>query len=238
MELVGAFAHLVIEDQNRQLVVVASTFMANNRECVIAWSEEENRLLRPVTNLERNSWRFGTFNVGCHYQFGIVNLNPAQAIWPHKTEDTLVRNDNPVQVDRPRYTENEMYNMLFDSSVETVAGVFAPGVIQGGRYITERTECPSAGILRCTLKDIDLYWRPNARNQLSMRCRITKNLINFDFPVKAQNQDELMQRFQEPANDAPPNILVLLGLGRPFAGDNNRFHPRRCYIMVIDVIMQ
>ena len=235
MEVVGAFAHLVIEDQNRQLVVVASTFMANNRECVIAWSEEENRLLRPVTNLERNSWRFGTFYVGFHYQFGIVNLNPAQAIWPHKTEDTLVRNDNPVQVDRSRYTENQMYNMLFNSSLETVAGVFAPGDIQEGKYIIEGMECPSVGILRCTLADINLFRKLNARNQLSMRCRIFNN---FDFPVKAQNQNEYMRRFQEPANNAPPNILVLLGLGRPFAGDNNMFHPRRCYIMVIGVIMQ
>ena len=234
MEVVGAFAHLVIEDQNRQLVVVASTFMANNRECVIAWSEEENRLLRPVTNLNGNSWDLGTFNVGDEYRFEIVDLNPAQAITPHKNEDIVVQH-NPVQIDRPRYTENQMYNMLFNSSEETVADVFAPGVIQGGKYITERTECPSAGILRCTLADIYLYWRPNARNQLSMRCRIFNNL---NFPMKAKNQDELMQRFQEPANDAPPNILVLLGLGRPFAGDDSRFHPRRCYIMVIGVIMQ
>lgn len=235
MELVGAFSHLVIEDQNRQLLVVASTFMANYRECVIAWSEEENRLRRPVTNLVGNSWHLGTFNVGFQYQFRIVDFNPAQAIWPHKTEDTLVQH-NPVRVDRPRgYTENQMYNMLFNSSVETVAGVFAPGDIQEGKYIIEGMECPSVGILRCTLADINLFRKLNARNQLSMRCRIFNN---FDFPVKAQNQNEYMRRFQEPANNAPPNILVLLGLGRPFAGDNNIFHPRRCYIMVIGVIMQ
>ena len=59
----------------------------------------------------------------------------------------------------------------------------------------------------------------------------------FDFPVKAQNQDALLKSLNgRPANTP---VLVLLGLGRPFAGAGvNVYNPRRCYILVIGVIMQ
>ena len=120
-----------------QLVVVASTLMQNNHECVIAWSVQEQGLIRPITNLVTNSWIFGTFKVGQVYWFVILDSNPSNAIWPHKSEDTIVQiNPVPVStVSAPRvpvqYTESEMYNMLFGSSVKSVFSLFAPGVIKG-----------------------------------------------------------------------------------------------------------
>ena len=137
-ELAETLASLHLGPQRRlQLVVVASTFMQNNHECVIAWSVEEQRLIRPITNLVTNSWMFGTFTVGQVYWFVILDSNPSKAIWPHKREDTIVQT-NPVPVSTvsaPRvpvqYTESEMYNMLFGSSVKSVFSLFAPGVIKG-----------------------------------------------------------------------------------------------------------
>ena len=78
----------------------------------------------------------------------ILDSNPSKAIWPNKSEDTIVQ-INPVPVNtvgtRPvpvRYTKSEMYNMLFGPSVRSVFNVFAPGVIHEGKYIIEGTECP------------------------------------------------------------------------------------------------
>lgn len=215
-----------------QLVVVASTFMKNNRECVIAWSVQERGLIRPITNLVTNSWIFGTFKVGQVYWFVILDSNPSKAIWPNKSEDTILQ-INPVPVStvgiRPvpvRYTESEMYNMLFGSSVRSVFNVFAPGVIHEGKYIIEGTECPSVGILQSNLRDIMMFKNPT-------RCRIEISDQVFVFPVTAQNQDALLMR------SANTPVLVLLGLGRPFAGAGvNVYNPRRCYILVIGVIMQ
>ena len=235
-ELAETLASLHLGPQRRlQLVVVASTFMKNSHECVIAWSVEEQRLIRPITNLVTNSWIFGTFKVGQVYWFVILHSNPSEAIWPHKTEDTIVQ-INPVPVSTVsiplvpvRYTESEMYNMLFGSSVESVCSVFAPGVIQEGKYILEGTECPSVGILRCNRGDIMLE---NLSN-MSTRCRIFQL---FDFPVTAQNQDALLSLNESLANIP---VLVLLGLARPFQGTGgNFFDPRRSYILVIGVIMQ
>lgn len=238
-ELAETLASLHLGPQRRlQLVVVASTFMQNNHECVIAWSVEEQRLIRPITNLVTNSWMFGTFTVGQVYWFVILDSNPSKAIWPHKREDTIVQT-NPVPVSivsipgTPpvfvRYTESEMYNMIFGSSVESVSSVFAPGVIQEGKYILEGTECPSVGILRCNRGDIMFENPPN----MSTRCRIFQL---FDFPVTAQNRDALLSLNKRPANIP---VLVLLGLARPFQGTGgNFFNPRRCYILVIGVIMQ
>ena len=151
-KLAETFDSLHIGPQRRiQLVVVASTLMQNNHECVIAWSVQEQGLIRPITNLVTNSWVFGTFKVGQVCWFVILDSNPSKAIWPNKSEVTIVQ-INPVPVStvgtpgtRPVpviYTESEMYNMLFGSSVRSVFNVFSPGVIHEGKYIIEGTECP------------------------------------------------------------------------------------------------
>ena len=67
--------------------------MSAGHECVITWSEEGDKLLRPVKNRKTNSWELGTFQVGYKYQFEIVDFNPVNAIWPHKSEDILVKTD-------------------------------------------------------------------------------------------------------------------------------------------------
>ena len=178
-----------------RLVAVASTLMQNNHECVISWSVKEQRLIRPITNLETNSWVFGTFKVGQVYWFVILDSNPSNAIWPHKSEDTIVQiNPAPVStVSAPRvpvqYTESEMYNMLFGSSAKLVYSLFAPGVIHERKYIIEGTECPSVGILQCNLGDIMMFKNPF--NMSATRCRIEIADQVFVFPVTAQNQDAL-----------------------------------------------
>lgn len=238
-ELAETLDSLHIGPQRRlQLVVVASTLMQNNHECVIAWSVQEQGLIRPITNLVINSWIFGTFKVGQVYWFVILDSNPSKAIWPNKSEDTIVQ-INPVPVNtvgtRPvpvRYTKSEMYNMLFGPSVRSVFNVFAPGVIHEGKYIIEGTECPSVGILQCNLSDIMMFKNPF--NMSATRCWIFQV---FDFPVKAQNQDALLKSLNGRPANAP--VLVLLGLGRQFAGAGvNVYNPRRCHILVIGVIMQ
>lgn len=243
-QLEEQFAFVNLESQRLKLVVVASTFMSNSFECVIGWSIKDKKLIRPVTNLEGNSWRLGTFTVGCKYQFVIVNSNPGNAIYPHKSEDIIVEKvidglvlgatNVPVQ-----FTESRMYNMLFGSSVESVSSVFDPGVICERKYIIKGTECPSVGILRCKVGEIEIYEKTNAANpsSTSKRCRIFQGAETFDFPVKAQNGDALMTFNSPPAAEYASNtILVLLGLGRPFAGDGKVFDPPRCYILLIGVI--
>ena len=238
-QLEEELARLSLESQSLKLVVVASTFMRNSFECVIGWSIKDKKLIRPVTNLEGNSWNLGTFTVGRKYKFVIVKSNPGNAIYPHKSEDIIVKDprqkvsgDPPVPV---QFTESQMYNMLFDSSVESVSSVFAPGVIHERKYITEKTECPSVGILQCHLGDIRMV--EDSSDTSTKRCRIEISKQVFVFPVTAQNQDALSMSLKERSANTP--VLVLLGLARPFAGTGkNNYNPRRCYILVINMIMQ
>ena len=208
--------------QNLHLIVVASTFMSAGYECVMTWSEERNTLLRPVTNLTTNSWRLRTFEVGHKYKFEVVDLNPANAIWPHKSEDILVKADRPPD----EGIEAALYDRLFDLSKESVTAVFHPGEIQEEKYIIKETQCPSVGILRCQSSDISIY-REWYNGKEEIRCKISGN---YYLKVKAQNQETLIQMFPiEHKNDFP--ILVLLGLARPW----DIFDPPRCYIMVIGI---
>ena len=208
--------------QNLHLVVVASTFMSKGYECVITWSKERNKLFRPVANLKTNSWSLRTFQVGHKYKFEVVDLNPANAIWPHKSEDILVNADPTPD----KGIETALYDSLFDLSKKSVTDVFNPGEIQEGRYIIEGMQCPSVGILRCQSSDIDIY-REWQYNKEVIRCKIRGR---YDFSVTAQNQETLIKMFpSKHKNDFP--ILVLLGSARPWY----KYSPPRCYIMVIGI---
>lgn len=120
-DLVQQFASLNLTSQSLQLVIVASTFMRDGFECVIGWSIEDKKLIRPVTNLVGNSWILGRFTVGYNYQFVIVDSNPSYAIYPHKREDIIVQENSGevlmlMTVDPPvpvQYAESQMYDMLF-----------------------------------------------------------------------------------------------------------------------------
>ena len=77
----------------------------------------------------------------------------------------------------------------------------------------------------------------NPFNMSATRFRIEISDQVFVFPVTAQNQDALLMSLKERSANTP--VLVLLCLGRPFAGASvNVYNPRRCCILVIGVIMQ
>ena len=235
-ELVPKFDGFNLKSESLQLVVVASTEMSEGFECVIGWSKEDEKLIRPVTNLVTNSWNFGTFTVGCEYKFVIVDSNPTNAIYPHKSEDIKVK-ATPVEVSGSLHNESQMYDMLLGSSEESVSSVFNPGPIYERKYIIKEEVCPSVGILRCKVGDIEMYHQ-NA-DLSKTRCKISQGSKTFDFPVKAQNRDALMSMNNPSSVEYASNpILVLLGLGRPYTGPGDIFDPPRCYIMVIGVIMQ
>ena len=214
-----------LDEEIGELIVVASTFMKENFECVMAWSQKEKKLLRPVTNVKANSWRLGTFTVGLTYEFVIRDSTP-QSPWPHKFEDIVVHEyplSRGVQLHEP-----ELYKMLVDSSRTLVTDIFPPDAIKENQYIEEFTMCPSVGILRCEMSNIEIYINMFSK----YRCKIFSDL---EFPLAAQNRESLRTDL---ADCAPENcLLVVLGIARPFAGSgNNTYNPRRCYIMVIGII--
>ena len=204
-----------------ELIIVASTFMDGDHECVMAWNKEKKKLLRPVTE-KKNSWRLRTFTLGRTNRFVTDGSTPKSA-WHHKHEDIVVgKSPSPRHV---QLQEPELYEMLVPSSTTVVTDIFPPDKIKENRYIEECTKCPSVGILRCKVTDIKIL-----EDDSKYRCKI---FSEFNFPVTAQNRAALITDL---ADCAPENsLLVLLGLARPFTGENN-FNPRRCYIMVIGII--
>ena len=228
---VEQMSNLQVKDRVEQLelIIVASTFMDQGQifECAMAWNKQENRLLRPVTNFKTNSWKLGTFTVGLTYEFVIRNRNP-ESDKPHKSEDILVEESHILR--DGQLNETAMYEMLESSSKNSVTEIFPADAVKQNKYIEELTDCPSAGILRCKVGDIQLYM-DYAKSEPN-RCEIFQD---YCFPVKAKNRESLKAGLENcrPEDD----LLVLLGLARPFAGtEENKFNPRRCYIIVIGII--
>ena len=219
-------SNLQIEDRV-ELIIVASTFMDQDEifECVMAWKKVEKKLLRPVTNVKKHSWRLGTFTLGLTYEFVIRDSTPKSA-WPHKHEDIVVH-ESPLSRG-VQLREPELYKMLVHSSRTFVSDIFPPDEMKEKRYIEEFTKCPSVGILRCEVRNIEIY-----KDDSKYKCKIFPDL---DFPVTAQNRESLRPNLADCTPES--SLLVLLGLARPFAGNKNNFNPRRCYILVIGIIRE
>ena len=160
-DLHEAIGNLQIGD-GVELIIVATTFMRGNFECVMAWP-------------------LGTFTFGRTYRFVIGDSTPKSA-FPHKHEDIVVdRCPSPGHV---QLQEPKLYEMLLPSSTTVVTDIFPPDKIKENRYIEECTNCPSVGILRCKVPDIKI-----SKNDSNYRCEI---FSEFNFPVTAQNRESLI----------------------------------------------
>mgnify|MGYP001799624990 CR=1 FL=1 len=223
-------------DVDKVLLAVATTHMKDSYECVMCWCETEKKLLRPVTNLKDKSWDLGTFTVGNRYKFNVVELPPVEkAILPHQNEDMIVGNEViPMAKDRKPLAQNELYAKLRDYGKLFVTDIFGNDNIKEDKYINKGVNCASAGILHCNTDYIRFYYDDRRRK---LRCVIkVEGKQDLDFPCSAQYIPDKSD-IEKSVNR---ECLVLLGLARGFHRDGDREHhkKKRCYILVIGVLME
>ena len=222
-----------------QLRVIVKTKM-NNGFCYMGWDMNEHRLVRPIlrTGTSQCCWRTTDppLQVGEMHRFQITCRHPPEIPHPHRTND--------VQLEyRQRLDESpdipSLYNLLVSHSRQNVMDVFGDNNIVQKKYVIEGTECPSVGIYRCKGKNLQLYTSKYINGKSKKRCTINPEAgnegavggdpLSFDFPITCLD-----------VNDSPDddiNVLVILGLGRPFDG-NGQFQPKRCYILIIGIISE
>ena len=202
-----------------QLTIIAKTRM-NNGFCYIGLFPNNN-LVRPIPRATENEccWFLTHLEVGEQHCFQVLDSVP-QVSYPHKVNDILVkylcREEPPGDID--------LFGVLRPLSHEIMRDVFGGEELIDGRYVEEGSMCPSVGIYRCHRDNIVFYRNDEGKS----RCKITDNGRVFDFRMTASSWEE---------DTRNKEVLVMLGLGRPFRGtEGHSYNPRRCYALVVGLV--
>lgn len=188
--------------------------------CYLGFDEENERLFRPIVNTVACYWPSrSNFCLKKSYRFQ-VSFNPDEHFidcltpYPHCNEDMIV-----ASVFSEEKTSPFNVKVLLSVAKPDINEVFLG--IKENKFLYENTVSPSAGILKCSSRNVSLHY--NAYTYQT-RCMIHLPSGGYDLPLKGINTDKIPSVDRE--------ILVVLGLGRPF-NPKGLYNHARCYILVL-----
>ncbi|XP_031549778.1 uncharacterized protein LOC116287256 [Actinia tenebrosa] len=216
------------EEQFINLNIIVQTRMKKGY-CHLGFDSQSGRILRPFYRPIDGSCCWDTpLQIDKTYVFRILSsprdgpkrLTPL----PHNNEDLLVDNQ-AIKRESNETASPDIFQRLKKLSKSSVEEIFGPG-IKENKYVDEGTDCPSVGVLGCMGSDLEMI-----RDPFEYRKRRVKISGGYEPRFTAIDAEHIPE-------DLPDNpTLVVLGLGRPFAGTGqNHFDPRRCYILVLRIL--
>ncbi|CAC5371914.1 unnamed protein product [Mytilus coruscus] len=192
--------------------------------CYLGFDEENGRIFRPIMNTRVCAWPVTRdFCWKNCYRFE-VTLNPQEnkvnfaTPHPHRNEDLVV-----TSIVKEEKTEPFNVQILVNVAKPDIQDIFVD--IQEKQYLFNNAHSPSAGILKCRSRNVSLFWDDHSKKS---RFRINLSSGHYVFRMKGINIDDIPKVDRE--------ILVVLGLGRPFTQERS-FHPARCYIIVVGLFV-
>lgn len=209
------------------LLMIVKTKMLNGY-CFIGVEMEHGDLVRPILRTGTDMCRWAPtdpeLKVGQEYQFKLLSRYVEEIPYPHRKNDVHVQ--YLKHLPPPNLT---LFDILVGHSHRSIEEVFRGGNIIEKKYINVDTNCPSVGIYKCSGECVSLN-RSYEAGKPKTRCNIKEGEVTFSFsytsladPCDLINDEE---------------VLLILGLTRPFKGSNGDFSPMRCYILVLGIIPQ
>lgn len=142
--------------------------------------------------------------------------------YPHCNEDLIVTETDFVEL--PEVSPQPPLQSLLSLAKSDVEDIFGSNVIKEHKYIDEQTDCSSAGILKCKA----LYLEHNGEKYY---CKVRCASGIYNMPVKVIGIGGIDTQPIIYRSDA----LIVIGLARPFKGDQGQFNPARCYLLVVGI---
>ena len=207
-----------------EMDIVAKTSM-NGGYCIMTL-DGMNRFRRPIYRIDTDAccWPISfNFKVGGRYRFTVLGEHQTTMTvptpYPHCSEDTVVDS----RVDMTKITDRfELYNRLLNKADSRIEDIFGP--LHNEKYVVENTKCRSVGVLKCPERNLRFETNQSGKRRLIIT---TAGGSTYDLPFTGFE-------YAFPNSLSKDVALVLLGLGRPFDG-NGCYHPRRCYILALNI---
>ncbi|KAL9964228.1 hypothetical protein ACROYT_G027840 [Oculina patagonica] len=209
-----------------RLLIVVKAKVKEDGFCYIGWDMERHKLVRPVLRICSFRWlrRDAELQIGEQHLFRIKRFPLEGTSYPHRTNDILVEHIGPYYKAADNSdVDEELYNILMSQSHENIKEVFGNNYQFDGKCVFEHTKCPSVGIYKCK--------RRNLQKKPRRRCEIRSEdeVDVFNYMITAV--DDWL-----PDVDINEEILVILGLARPYSGSSFQYTRLRCFVIVVGFV--
>lgn len=232
-------------EQPINVLISEVTRMSLGNYCVAGLNLDTNKMVRPLQKSGAN-WALGAdrsvFNVG-----HILECRPTGErgpAMPHATEDTRLYGV-PTVVNQ--LSEDQTYSSLLGSTSLTVVEAIGQRLSEN-KYVEENAKCRSLGGVRAQRKKLKFYC--NSFGKLRLLLADTDG-TDYDLPVTC----DWLQHFFSPSDeDAEPHfgtdeanewldvnhstdeLIIRVGLARPWDGKGKAWNPRRCYLQANGIV--
>ena len=226
--------NLLRGDSYLSLMIVAKARMSDGF-CYIGWDMDRHKLVRPV--LRKNSCRWlpakdNDLNVGEKHLFKVRSPELEGISHPHRANDVFVSYIETCD-QRAKALDSsdvvDLYNILLEQSHQTVKEVFNNPKQFNGEYVLEHTKCPSVGVYKCKREKLRITTANDSRGE--RRCEITQDAPDQVYNYKITAVDDEL-----PDVDTSEDVLVILGLTRPYKGSSHQFTKLRCFVIIVGFV--
>ena len=226
--------NLLPGDLYLRLTIVAKGRMRDGF-CYIGWDMDRHKLVRPVLRKTSCRWlpaKDKDLNIGEKHLFKVRSPELEGISHPHRANDIFVSYRKPCDQTAKALDSSDvvdLYDILIEQSHQTVKEVFNNPKQFNGKYVLEHTKCPSVGVYKCKREKLRITTENDSRGE--RRCEITQ-----DAPAQVYNYKITAVDDELPDVDSSEDVLVILGLGRPYKGSSHQFTKLRCFVIIVGFV--
>lgn len=224
------------EENTRQVLITETTRMTGDKVCVAGIDIHSGAMVRPLqgngTNWEEGNW----VDKGYMIVGNILSLTPALSksmAFPHATEDLRVARVGVLG----KSSETELFDACIETSNDDIETLFMNSLIDL-KYTQDGTRCPSLGGLNVSASNLRAESRYNKPKIVYADRRGGRHYLSVtDLEIKKMEPRASVNRLSERLSNVGRGQVVLrLGLARGWAGANNEYNPKRCYLQLNGII--
>ena len=216
-----------------RLMIVAKARMSDEF-CYIGWDMDRHKLVRPVLRKNPCRWlaKDQDLNIGEKHLFTVRSPVLEGISHPHRADDIFVSYRKVCDQAAKAVDSSDLvdlYDILIEQSHQTVREVFNNPEQFNGKYVLEHSKCPSVGVYKCKREKLRITTGNGSKGE--RRCEITQGAPDqvYNYRITAVD-DEL------PDVDPSEDVLVILGLTRPYKGSSHQFTKLRCFVIIVGFV--
>jgi len=226
------------------VLVTEVTRMSKGTYCVAGLALATGKMLRPL-QANGNNWSLGkdrsVFGVG--HVIACRPTGQSGTVKPHSLEDTPLK-ATPSLLEE--LTEDQTYKLLIGSTAPSVAAGF--GVeLEDNKYVIAETNCPSLVGIRAERRSMRFH-ESYGKLRLSLDdtdgeyydAKVTCDTLQHVFSPGDESAEPHFGAAEAnewlEVNDDDDELIIRIGLARPWDGPQKSWDPKRCYLQVNGII--
>jgi len=223
-------------ENTRQVLITETTRMTGDFVCVAGIDIRSGAMVRPLqgdgSNWEEGKWVDGGFMVVGN----ILSLAPAlrrSVAFPHATEDLRVKSVGVLG----KSSGAELFDACIETSNDDIETIFMNRLVDF-KYAPDGTICPSLGGFSVSASNLRAENSYNKPKIIYTDLRGGRHYLSVtDLETKKMEPTAGVTRLSEQLlNVGRGQVVLRLGLARGWAGANNEYNPKRCYLQLNGII--